>query len=304
MEDVYAANHGGEDELLGQGSSMDGMSSAQCAKSLTNPAERFDLAAPGAGSWENRASPSQARIDSKWRGFNDQASEVRVTIWNSTQQRKISGNAAPMEKNVDEYLRKHPDCEIYAGQDKGVGGKLDRMNGDERGSPRHRSGAEKDAEQRRVSIWNRAEKRKLSGNCAPLEKNLEQYLKDNPHCEVHNNFETKTKKVPKRPRKDTSGAGAETQSRNSSGDISNGHQGFVYYDPFGGASPFKGADSETNPAMTLETLRVKPNPKIEGLVLPKFGTEGKMLSPHADKSLNSFKKESTSGVAANTSLVS
>ena len=30
----------------------------------------------------------------------------------------------------------------------------------------------------------RVEKRKLSGNCAPLEKNLEQYLKDNPNCEV------------------------------------------------------------------------------------------------------------------------
>ena len=33
-------------------------------------------------------------------------------------------------------------------------------------------------------LVSRVEKRKLSGNCAPLEKNLEQYLKDNPNCEV------------------------------------------------------------------------------------------------------------------------
>ena len=29
---------------------------------------------------------------------------------------QVSGNAAPMEKNLLEYLRRHPECEVFTGQ--------------------------------------------------------------------------------------------------------------------------------------------------------------------------------------------
>lgn len=100
-----------------------------------------------------------------------------VTIWNRTEERKIAGNAAPLGKNLARYLYQNPHCEVYVSQDEGkIGCRTGRKGFLDLagvGDGEH------------VSIWNRAEQRKIAGNAAPLKKNLETYLKKRPDCEVY-----------------------------------------------------------------------------------------------------------------------
>eukprot|EP00188_Purpureofilum_apyrenoidigerum_P005495 Plantae.Rhodophyta-Purpureofilum_apyrenoidigerum.ctg7203.p1 GENE.Plantae.Rhodophyta-Purpureofilum_apyrenoidigerum.ctg7203~~Plantae.Rhodophyta-Purpureofilum_apyrenoidigerum.ctg7203.p1 ORF type:complete len:260 (+),score=47.37 Plantae.Rhodophyta-Purpureofilum_apyrenoidigerum.ctg7203:125-904(+) len=103
------------------------------------------------------------------------ASGEHVTIWNNLEQRKIAGNAAPLGKNLARYLAKHPECEVYAGQDvhEGAGNRNTKGRTEASGLGVH------------VPIWNREESRKIAGNAAPLAKNLAIYLAKHPDCEVY-----------------------------------------------------------------------------------------------------------------------
>merc|ERR1712144_199908 len=82
---------------------------------------------------------------------NDDMAEKRVTIWNWREQRKLSGNSAPFKKNLQEYLRKHPDWEEYIGQDKDENGKKSfapkkrrkEMKPDANGDAPRRAGAQR-----------------------------------------------------------------------------------------------------------------------------------------------------------------
>uniref|UniRef100_A0A7S3A2N4 BRK domain-containing protein n=1 Tax=Rhodosorus marinus TaxID=101924 RepID=A0A7S3A2N4_9RHOD len=109
-------------------------------------------------------------------GYGNFASGEHVTIWNKQEKRKIAGNAAPLGKNLAKYLGKHPECEVYNGQDSREG--IRNKN-----NPHGRT--EASGLGVHVPIWNREEKRKIAGNAAPLAKNLVMYLARHPDCEVY-----------------------------------------------------------------------------------------------------------------------
>eukprot|EP00658_Telonema_sp_P-2_P077903 TRINITY_DN7166_c0_g1_i2.p1 TRINITY_DN7166_c0_g1~~TRINITY_DN7166_c0_g1_i2.p1 ORF type:complete len:413 (+),score=53.29 TRINITY_DN7166_c0_g1_i2:164-1402(+) len=94
----------------------------------------------------------------------------RISVWNTVTKRKISGNAAPMSKNLKEYLYAHPECELYTDQDT-------LLTREEK--------ARLIEIQNRIPIWNKHNRRKICGNAAPSSKNLRKYLEMNKDCEVY-----------------------------------------------------------------------------------------------------------------------
>jgi len=62
---------------------------------------------------EKLTSQGAPRLDRREAAPNKQPLLKRVTLWHKVQNRKVVGNAAPLEKNVAAYLLKHPEFEIY-----------------------------------------------------------------------------------------------------------------------------------------------------------------------------------------------
>lgn len=104
---------------------------------------------------------------------------VHVTIWNRAECRKIAGNAAPLRRNLARYLQRHPECEEYVDQDK----QPNFVNSADNVDPT--TGLVRPQQNDHVPIWNRLEQRKVTGNAAPLRKNLEAYLAKHPEYEVY-----------------------------------------------------------------------------------------------------------------------
>jgi len=47
----------------------------------------------------------------------------RVPVWDREKKRKLAGMAAPLERNLAQYLREHPTCEVYDNQDLAITGR-------------------------------------------------------------------------------------------------------------------------------------------------------------------------------------
>ena len=54
-------------------------------------------------------------------GKKIESQRERVSIWNRVLNRKVCGNATPLLKNLEKFLKNHSDCEVYDGQDKRAG---------------------------------------------------------------------------------------------------------------------------------------------------------------------------------------
>jgi len=83
-----------------------------------------------------------------------------------------------MEHNLAKYLAKHPECEVFCGQDSTSPHQHTVVR-------RENPSASVAAQQKRVTLWHRIQKRKVVGNAAPLEKNVAEYLRTHPEYEVY-----------------------------------------------------------------------------------------------------------------------
>jgi len=87
-----------------------------------------------------------------------------------------------MEHNLAKYLSKHPECEIFCGQDaKSAPSRATAHASQSSVAPRPASAPF----QKRVTLWHKVQKRKVVGNAAPLERNVQAYLEKHPEYEIY-----------------------------------------------------------------------------------------------------------------------
>ena len=157
--------------------------------------------------------------------------EARVEIWNRKLGRRLAGNVAPYRKNLKKYLLKHPDCELYTNQegdgDEGEGEVSDQdsasddsdLSGSDDSDAEEADDADLSPQQRRVTLWNCLTKKKITGNNAPMAKNVTACLKRHPDWALYNGQDGKRK---------ASGGNGLARSKSSTGGAS----------PKGGVKPF------------------------------------------------------------------
>lgn len=125
--------------------------------------------------------------------------DERVEIWNRKLERRLSGNVAPYRRNLDQYLRSHPDCEVYTGQqpsanESATSASASSELGDADSSEDEPDDADLSPQHRRVTLWNTITKKKVTGSNAPMAKNLSACLKRHPDYQVYTGQDGKTQR--------------------------------------------------------------------------------------------------------------
>lgn len=92
--------------------------------------------------------------------------KVRVPIWNWKKSYKIVGKSAPTLQILNHYLARNGNCQVYTGQTKKT-------------YPPASGGS------KRIKIWDPVLKQKFVGGIAPLESDIEAYLKKYPSREIY-----------------------------------------------------------------------------------------------------------------------
>ena len=69
--------------------------------------------ASAANGWVSRPMQTAEDADALRKLEADALSRKRVTLWDPETKKMIKGFAAPMQKNVEQYLRKHPNLVVY-----------------------------------------------------------------------------------------------------------------------------------------------------------------------------------------------
>ena len=67
---------------------------------------------------EQRRKMAQQSAKSTNAGGGASSDDERVVLWNTVTKRKSAGNTAPRRTHLEQYLRAHPEYELYTGQDK------------------------------------------------------------------------------------------------------------------------------------------------------------------------------------------
>lgn len=89
--------------------------------------------------------------------------EEKVPLWNKFEHRLLKESDEPMKKNLEQFLRIHPEWEVYDGQ-------YERLHA---------------LRLAKVPVWHKTEKCKLRNADSPLGKHVKAFLDKNPDWEIY-----------------------------------------------------------------------------------------------------------------------